>query len=164
MLAVAAPDVRPPRPVRRTGVDPRIVRVPGDGGGVPRSPDGDDRNARLAACVAAVAGEELEAVAPGRVAILAPPARLASIATACDDVGLRAVDPRDTHRGGLLEPLVLLAADQANGLEFDAVVVVEPAEIAGGGARGLRTLYVALTRPTQRLAVVHAEALPAALG
>jgi len=164
VLAVAAPDILPPRPVRRTGVDPRIVRVPEDGGDAPGRPGSDDRGARLAAWVAAVAGEELEAVSPGRVAILAPPARLAAIATACEGVGLRAVDPRDTHRGGLLEPLVLLAADQANGLEFDAVVVVEPAEIASGGARGLRTLYVALTRPTQRLAIVHAEALPAALG
>ena len=59
------------------------------------------------------------------------------------------------RKGGLFEPLVLLAADAANGLEFDSVVVVEPGVIAGETARGLRTLYVALTRPTQRLSVVH---------
>ena len=57
------------------------------------------------------------------------------------------VDARDLRKGGLSAPLVLLAADSANGLEFDAVVVVEPAVIAGETARGLRTLYVALTRP-----------------
>ncbi len=76
---------------------------------------------------------------------------------------------------GLAAGLVLLPADETNGLEFDAVVVVEPAlvaavgeEMAGEGppvatTRGLRTLYVALTRPTRRLAVVHAEPLPVAL-
>jgi DNA helicase IV len=58
---------------------------------------------------------------------------------------------------------VLLAADSANGLEFDSVVVVEPAVIAGETARGLRTLYVALTRPTQRLTVVSLTTPPAAL-
>src|SRR5438874_1626744 len=53
---------------------------------------------------------------------------------------------------------------QAKGLEFDHVVVVEPALIVDeGGDSGLRELYVALTRPTKTLAVVHARPLPAAL-
>jgi DNA helicase IV len=47
---------------------------------------------------------------------------------------------------------------EAKGLEFDHVVVVEPALIADeGGARGLRELYVALTRPTKTLVVVHSR-------
>jgi DNA helicase IV len=70
---------------------------------------------------------------------------------------------------------VVLPANQANGLEFDSVVVVEPALIASGGddgpgegppavdTRGLRTLYVALTRPTRRLAVLHSRPLPPGL-
>ena len=73
------------------------------------------------------------------------------------------VDARDLRKGGLSEPLVLLAADSANGLEFDSVVVVEPATIAGETSRGLRTLYVALTRPTRRLTVVSLTPPPAAL-
>jgi hypothetical protein len=77
--------------------------------------------------------------------------------------GTPVVDARDMRRGGLSEPLVLLGAGSANGLEFDSVVVVEPAVIAGETARGLRTLYVALTRPTQRLTVVSLTAPPAAL-
>jgi DNA helicase IV len=52
----------------------------------------------------------------------------------------------------------LLTAPQAKGLEFDHVVVVEPAAIVAEG--GLRELYVALTRPTRTLVVVHAEPLP----
>jgi ATP-dependent exoDNAse (exonuclease V) beta subunit len=41
--------------------------------------------------------------------------------------------------------------------------VVEPSAIAGQDRRGLRLLYVAMTRPIQHLSIVHAEALPAAL-
>jgi DNA helicase IV len=53
--------------------------------------------------------------------------------------------------------------DLANGLEFDAVVVVEPAAVVEESPQGLRALYVAVTRPTRRLAVVHERPLPASL-
>jgi len=61
-------------------------------------------------------------------------------------------------------PFPILTPRQAKGLEFDHVVVVEPAAIADDGDRGLRELYVALTRPTKTLVVVHARPMPAALG
>ena len=71
------------------------------------------------------------------------------------------------ERDGILKRVTVLAAPTAKGLEFDAVVVVEPAAIAGhtqhGDARGLRLLYVALTRPIQHLTVVHSAPLPDAL-
>jgi superfamily I DNA/RNA helicase len=52
----------------------------------------------------------------------------------------------------------VLTPREAKGLEFDHVVVVEPALIADeGGERGLRELYVALTRPTKTLVVVHSR-------
>src|SRR4051794_23441407 len=54
----------------------------------------------------------------------------------------------------------VLTPRQAKGLEFDHVVVVEPAAIVDDGDRGLRELYVALTRPTQTLVVVCARPLP----
>jgi DNA helicase IV len=57
----------------------------------------------------------------------------------------------------------VLAPPDAKGLEFDAVVVVEPDAIAGGTAQGLRLLYVALTRAVQELTVIHARRLPPAL-
>ena len=59
----------------------------------------------------------------------------------------------------------LLTPREAKGMEFDHVVVVEPAAIVDEalGGQGLRELYVALTRPTRTLAVVHARPLPAAL-
>jgi len=61
-------------------------------------------------------------------------------------------------------PFPILTPRQAKGLEFDHVVVVEPAAIADDGDRGLRELYVALTRPTKTLVVVHARPLPELLG
>ncbi len=61
-------------------------------------------------------------------------------------------------------PFPILTPRQAKGLEFDHVVVVEPAAIADDGDRGLRELYVALTRPTRTLVVVHARPLPEPLG
>jgi DNA helicase IV len=59
----------------------------------------------------------------------------------------------------------VLTPRQAKGLEFDHVVVVEPALIVqeGPGDQGLRELYVALTRPTKTLVIVHWRPLPAEL-
>jgi hypothetical protein len=52
---------------------------------------------------------------------------------------------------------------ETKGLEFDAVLVVEPAAILAEGPRGPADLYVALTRATQRLGVLHRGPLPPAL-
>ena len=84
-------------------------------------------------------------------------------ATATRAFAAEGVEFGTPERDGILKPITVLPAATAKGLEFDAVVVVEPAVIAGGTARGLRLLYVALTRPIQHLTVVHAQPLPAAL-
>jgi DNA helicase IV len=55
-------------------------------------------------------------------------------------------------------------ASETKGLEFDAVLVVEPEGILADGPRGAAELYVALTRATQRLGVLHTGPLPQALG
>jgi hypothetical protein len=54
-------------------------------------------------------------------------------------------------------------ASETKGLEFDAVLVVEPERILAEGPRGAAELYVALTRATQRLGVLHRDPLPRAL-
>jgi DNA helicase IV len=167
VLAVAAPGVTPPRPVRRSGTRPELSMV---------SPKD------LVQRVAEVAEAEAAAVSPGRTAVLLPASLFGDVSSALVERGLVAVDPRDPAGAGLAAPLVLLPAGESNGLEFDSVVVVEPARIAGGDpdhgtagvalgrespppatTRGLRTLYVALTRPTRRLAVVSSMPLPAGL-
>ena len=51
----------------------------------------------------------------------------------------------------------------AKGLEYDHVIVVEPARIANAEARGLQRLYVAFTRAVSRLTVLYSEPLPAPL-
>ena len=146
LLAETAPGLRPPTPVRRTGVAPHFEQVAAG---------------QLAPRVAALALQACRDVTPGTAAVLAPASLVADLAVALDAAGVEATDPR---RDGLGAPLSLLPVDLANGLEFDAVVVVEPAAIVEQSPQGLRALYVALTRPTQRLAVVHTRPLPPALG
>jgi DNA helicase IV len=58
--------------------------------------------------------------------------------------------------------VVLVGPAAAKGLEFDAVVIIEPAAIAGL-ENGLRHLYVSMTRAVQHLGLVHTQPLPAAL-
>ena len=66
-------------------------------------------------------------------------------------------------RTGLDDAVTVVPVSVVKGLELDGVVVVEPARIVSDEVQGLRALYVALTRPTQRLTVVHAADLPAAM-
>jgi DNA helicase IV len=74
----------------------------------------------------------------------------------------RLLEPALSARSLFDERVPLLTPREAKGLEFDHVVVVEPAAIAEA-EQGLRELYVALTRPTRTLVVVHARPLPAPL-
>src|SRR5205823_1365533 len=62
--------------------------------------------------------------------------------------------------------IAILTPREAKGMEFDHVIVVEPALIVEEAVegQGLRELYVALTRPTKTLVVVHSRPLPAELG
>jgi DNA helicase IV len=64
---------------------------------------------------------------------------------------------------GLDAGVTLVPVSVVKGLELDGVVVVEPSRIVSASEHGMRALYVALTRSTQRLTVVHADPLPAAM-
>jgi DNA helicase IV len=111
VLAVAAPGIAPPRPVRQSGSAPRLVAV---------------TRASLSSRLVELAREEAAAVAPGRVAVLGPGVMLPELTRALDEAGLDPVDPRDASGEGLSAGLVVLPADETNGLEFDSVIVVEP--------------------------------------
>lgn len=94
----------------------------------------------------------------GTVAVIA-------VAGRHDDVG-RALERAGigwTSGAGAPGSVELLTPLLAKGLEFDVVVAVEPAEIVRAEPAGHRALFVALTRATRRLVIVHAEPLPAAL-
>ena len=71
----------------------------------------------------------------------------------------------DTEHHGkeLRRHVVVLTVPEVKGLEFDSVIVADPGGIINESERGLSDLYVALTRSTQRLAVVHTGELPVVL-
>jgi len=146
VLAGVGEGLQPPRSVREAGTAPWRLRL-----------DAAELPARLPEVVA----EEAAAVGDGKLAVVVPAARALELGRP-----LVAALPAATAAQGpavLDAPIAVLTVTQVKGLEFDAVVVVEPAEILGGSRRGGNDLYVALTRATQRLGVVHSGPLPAAL-
>ena len=119
------PDFEPPSSVRSTGVHPWI-----------RAADGADLPGAVEKAVAELTPTE------GRLAVIAPRELHRKLAARLDGVTADQ-EPDLTHTVVLLDPR------QAKGLEFDSVLVVEPARF------GTSDLYVALTRATQRLGVLH---------
>ncbi len=69
-----------------------------------------------------------------------------------------------TDDGDEVPRIAVVPAGLVKGLEFDAVVVVDPAGIVGAEPRGLHRLYVVLTRAVSTLVVLHRDDLPEALG
>jgi DNA helicase IV len=140
VLRAAGSTVTEPSSIR-DGTPPRIIRVP-------------DRDLGAAAGHEVVGwlGED------GRTAVIVPVSLRDPVARSVGDalpagalgVGHSALDTR----------VSLLTVAEAKGLEFDQVVVVEPGEILAESARGGHDLYVALTRATQHLVVLHAQDLP----
>ena len=124
----AFPDADLPQAVRHTGVDPEVTEV-GEAGMLDWL---DDRIATLV--------EQVE----GTVGVIVPPSRTADVTTAL--VGR----PGAIAAG---ERLIVIEPLAAKGLEYDAVIVVSPDQIVAESPGGERVLYVALTRPTQRLVV-----------
>jgi hypothetical protein len=141
VLAAAAPGVEPTRAVRSTGDHPRFESVD-------------------AADLIAVAAAEARGATErsGTVAVVAPEDLHAALVDALADVGAVADSAE-----ALDAAVAVLGPWEAKGLEFDEVVVVEPSRLVPSDRAGLRLLYVALTRATRHLVVVHALPLPEAL-
>ncbi|SNR36970.1 HelD family protein [Blastococcus mobilis] len=98
--------------------------------------------------------------APGSIGIVCPDAAVAEVAALLTGAGLPArvlTDDADAAR------VAVVPATLAKGLEFDAVVVVDPAAIVAAEPRGLHRLYVVLTRAVSTLVVLHRDDLPAPL-
>jgi hypothetical protein len=93
---------------------------------------------------------ETELIGTGRVAVIAPPFRVAEAAAALN----LAPGP------DLDAPVAVLAPEQAKGLEFDSVIIVDPAGIEQASPRGRADLYVALTRTTRRLGLTGPGEMP----
>jgi DNA helicase IV len=133
LLPGAGVDVAAARSARRTDDEPRFVTVDDDG--------------RAAAVVDVVT--ELAERHP-TVGVIAPAELHPGLLAAGLPVG-----------EALAAPVSLITPSESKGLEFDAVVVVEPALVAGAGPSGVRLLYVAMTRAVQHLTVVQSDPLAA---
>lgn len=94
---------------------------------------------------------------PGQVAVLVHADRLDGVHAALAASPLAALLAPRGASGSVSAPLSVLTARTCKGLEFDVVVLLEPAEILQGGPGDL---YVAMTRPTRQLRIVHARELP----
>jgi DNA helicase IV len=144
VLRVAAPTLSPPTSVREGDSVPKIARAEGPNG--------------LATAIAdAVRDLSADGAA---VAVIVPDSLVDAAASALE---ARGVEFGLALRNGLDRAVTVVPVGLVKGLELDGVVVVEPARIVAEESQGLRALYVALTRATKALTVVHAEPLPEAL-
>ena len=141
VLPHAAPGLRPPQPVRRDGDPPKVVEVAGAAG--------DE--------LVDVVRSELGAVVEGNVAVIVPDSLVAPVRELFEAHDLPF---GGANRHGLDQQITLVPVRLVKGLEVDSAVVVEPARIIREERQGIRSLYVALTRATKRVAVVHSEPLP----
>ncbi len=144
VLRAAVPDLAPPVAVRRDGTAPRFVFSDSDSCDV----------------VAQVVLDESIAVGRGNVAVIVANSQVDQVESTLMDAGVEFGRPT---RQGLDAPIAVVPVTLVKGLEVDAAVVIEPARIIAEQAQGLKALYVALTRATQRLTVIHSEPLPKAL-
>ncbi|MFF8773469.1 HelD family protein [Kitasatospora sp. NPDC015120] len=137
VLALAAPGTPSPSAVREVGVEPRFAAV-------------TDPSPQAFGAAARAELERLLGEVDGTVAVVVPMDRRAEAAGWAEGLG---------------ERVVALGSLEAKGLEYDATVVADPTGIAGESEAGLRVLYVALTRATQRLTVLSGpDDLPDAAG
>jgi DNA helicase IV len=141
VLAVIDPGLRAPESVREAGEEPWAVEL-------------DDLSG-----LGPIVAEEV--VEDGRLAVLVP----ASLAAEAGKIVTGAVPDAVAGPGAaaLDAPVAVLTVTEAKGLEFDTVIVVEPGRVLAESPRGASDLYVALTRATGRLGVVHTGPPPAAL-
>ncbi|MEU2788849.1 AAA family ATPase [Streptomyces sp. NPDC007100] len=148
LLPAIAPELTEATSIRDSAGDFAVRAVP--------AAELDD--AVVAACHEALAKE-------GSIGLIAAEARLPALRAALDAAGLACLDPgEETSEEARL---TLVPATLAKGLEYDYVVLDEPAAIIGGEPderTGLRRLYVCLTRPVSGLAVIHSAPLPDRLG
>jgi DNA helicase IV len=145
VLASVAPDEHPPASVRSEGVHPKALRVAHGG---------------LAAATAETVRAELAAIGGpdnGRLALIVPDSLVAQLTAAVPEA-----IPGD-HPDSLDAAAALLTVTQAKGLEFDRVVLADPAAIIAQSENGGHDLYVAITRATHRLTVIHEGDLPGSL-
>jgi DNA helicase IV len=145
VLAAIDPALELPHSVRDTGAVPwRLAASASD----------------LARALADAACRAASSNGDGRLGVIVPAALLDEFGAAIQAVMPDAAIGEDSD---LERPVVVLTVAQAKGLEFDSVLIGDPAGIVAESRHGLNDLYVALTRATQRLGVVYSGELPKVL-
>ncbi|MFI1965982.1 HelD family protein [Streptomyces pathocidini] len=165
VLALAMPGMESPEAVRSTGNHPRFAVANQSHGAVANQSHGAVANQSHGAVAnqshGAVADRSHGAVSGGDLGAAVREEARRLLEEVDGTVGVVvAMDRREEARqwtAGLGDRVVALGSLEAKGLEYDATVVVSPAEIADESPAGLRVLYVALTRATQRLTVLSGE-------
>jgi DNA helicase IV len=161
LLPVIAPGLSPAASLREDAGSLELVPVPLPGVSMTHRPSSmrvDESSTPLGGRVVTAAAEAVRA--PGSVAVICADVQVAELEGALRSAGAEfAVLDGDS----MTSRLTLVPVTLAKGLEYDHVILVEPARIATGEVYGLRRLYVALTRAVSRLTVIHAEPLPEAL-
>jgi DNA helicase IV len=135
---------------------PTGIRTVDDALAIVEADEGTVADSVVTACKTALAGE-------GSVALIAADTEIAGLRDTLAAAGLEPSLLGETEDDLDAARLVCVPATLAKGLEFDAVVVAEPAQIVAAEPRGLHRLYVILTRAVSRLHIVHAEPLPQVL-
>ena len=128
------PDADLPTAVRSTGHEPQLL-LPADA--APESPTIPRAMINIV--------RSLLAEVEGTVGVICPPSTKDELAAQMERAELLGA-----------ERVVVITAQQAKGLEYDAVLVITPDDIVAESPGGVRALYVALTRPTQRLVTLDA--------
>ncbi|WP_419848950.1 HelD family protein [Candidatus Poriferisocius sp.] len=162
VLDAAMPGLVPPQSIRTEGRPPRFVPVvahqaPPSGNGQGNGQDGDPSHARLTAAVVGEVKAELSVLANGNLAVICHNALADAISEALTSAD---IDHGLVYERGLESRVTIVPVELVKGLEVDTAIVVEPADICQKLPKGMRALYVAVTRATQRLVVVYARPLP----
>ncbi|MFG2089694.1 MULTISPECIES: HelD family protein [unclassified Spirillospora] len=147
VLAAVAPGQTPPEPVRDDGPPPAAIAMPVTG--LPTLIESE-----LSLVTGGTPDDIGGAFKEGRLAVITSAARHAAVLDALPDAAAGATPE------ALDSPAVVLTAEEAKGLEFDSVIVVDPSGILTESPKGGQDLYVALTRATRRLTLIHDNDLP----
>jgi DNA helicase IV len=145
VMRAATPGLRAPTAVREGDSEPVVIRV---------APED------LVAEAAAQAEQLRDIVGDGNVAVVVPDGTVPDYS---DALAARGIEHGRATRTALETGVTVVPVSLVKGLELDAVIVVEPARVVAAEQQGLRALYVALTRSTRYLTIVHSEDLPPAL-
>ena len=132
VITKVVPDADLPHAVRSTGVEPTLAATSGEA-----LPDAL-RHQLL----------ELAAKVNGTIGVICPPSRIREVQRSV--MG-------DSRLGAFEDRIIVVTALQAKGLEYDGVLVVSPDEIVAQAPGGIRVLYVALTRATQRMTTLDVD-------